>query len=217
MAQIRTCIFDLDGVICDTARFHYSAWKRLASTIGFNLTPHHDEQMKGIGRAQSLELILNWAGKTFDTQTKEQMCSQKNDWFVESISTISPSDILPGVEDFLKQLKQANYKIALGSASKNAPSILDKLMISHYFDALVDGNTVSTPKPNPEIFLRGAEETGTDPSYCVVFEDALSGVEAALNAGMYVIGIGDKDILKKAHLCIKTFEGFSIKDFDRLQ
>ena len=205
MAKIKTCIFDLDGVICDTAKFHYLAWKRLAESIGFDLTSEHDEHMKGIGRMQSLELILGWAKVQLSQTEKELLCDKKNTWFVEYIQTITPSDILPGVEDFLKELKAKEYKIALGSASRNAPVILEKLGVAHYFDAIVDGNSVSLPKPNPEVFLKGAEATETKPENCVVFEDALSGVEAGLNAGMFVVGVGNASILKNAHKCISTF------------
>ena len=217
MATIKTCIFDLDGVICDTAKFHYLAWKRLAESIGFDhLTSEHDEHMKGIGRMQSLELILGWAKVQLSQTEKELLCDKKNTWFVEYIQTITPSDILPGVEDFLKELKTKEYKIALGSASRNAPVILEKLGVAHYFDAIVDGNSVSLPKPNPEVFLKGAEATQTKPENCVVFEDALSGVEAGLNAGMFVVGVGNASILKNAHKCISTFEQFSAKDLDIL-
>jgi len=216
MAKIKTCIFDLDGVICDTAKFHYLAWKRLAESIGFDLTSEHDEHMKGIGRMQSLELILGWAKVQLSQTEKELLCDKKNTWFVEYIQTITPSDILPGVEDFLKELKAKEYKIALGSASRNAPVILEKLGVAHYFDAIVDGNSVSLPKPNPEVFLKGAEATETKPENCVVFEDALSGVEAGLNAGMFVVGVGNASILKNAHKCISTFEQFSAKDLESL-
>ena len=216
MAIIKTCIFDLDGVICDTAKYHYLAWKRLAQSIGFDLTHEHDEKMKGIGRMQSLELILDWSNIQRSQSEKEQLCDKKNTWFVEYIQTITPSDILPGVEDFLKQLKAKHIKIALGSASRNAPVILKKLGIEHYFDALVDGNTVTNPKPQPEVFLKGAELTNTIPKDCVVFEDALSGIEAGLNAGMYVVGVGNAAILKKAHICITSFEHFSIDVFESL-
>jgi len=216
MATIKTCIFDLDGVICDTAKYHYLAWKRLAKSIGFELTSDHDEHMKGIGRMQSLELILGWAKIELIQSEKEQLCEKKNNWFIEYIQTITPADILPGVELFLKQLKDNHYKIALGSASKNAPVILKKLGIAHYFDAIVDGNNVTQPKPNPEVFLKGAEMTNTAPENCVVFEDALSGVEAGLNGGMFVVGVGDSNVLSKAHICITTFEHFSTKQFDNL-
>jgi beta-phosphoglucomutase len=216
MADIKTCIFDLDGVICDTARFHYKAWKALAQTLGFELTHAHDEQMKGIGRMQSLELILNWANRTMPLAQKEALCVEKNNCFVQSIQSIQPSDMLPGVEIFLQELKANKYKIALGSASKNAPLILEKLGITHYFDALVDGNSVSTAKPNPEVFILGAVLTNTAVQNCVVFEDAISGVQAALNAKMYVIGVGKPEVLSKAHLCISTFEHFSLNSFASL-
>jgi len=216
MANIKTCIFDLDGVICDTAKFHYIAWKQLAATFGFNLTHELDEQMKGIGRMQSLELMLDWAHLILTLAEKEALCEKKNRCFVESIQSITPSDMLPGVETFLNLLKENNYTIALGSASRNAPVILEKLGITHFFDAIVDGNNVSIPKPNPAVFLKAAELTDTEPQHCIVFEDAISGVEAALNAGMYVIGVGKPEILSKAHRCISTFEDISIQIFATL-
>lgn len=214
MAHITTCIFDLDGVICDTAKFHYQAWKRLSMTFGFDLTHEHDELLKGIGRAESLDRILGWAGITgFSAEEKAQLCDLKNTWFVECIQTITPADILPGIVTFMNEVKAAGLKIALGSASRNAPVILEKLRVTHYFDAIVDGNTPCKPKPNPDIFLHGATLTGSKPAECVVFEDAVSGVEAALAGGMYVIGIGSDKILTKAHICVPNLEGFTVKRF----
>ena len=216
MAVIKTCIFDLDGVICDTAKYHYQAWRDLAASLGFDLTPMHDEHMKGVGRMESLELILGWAKITLPQDEKLRLCERKNNQFVDLIQTITPADILPGVETFIQSVKAQNIKIALGSASRNASTILEKLRIAHYFDAIVDGNTVSKAKPNPEVFLKGAEATNTPPANCVVFEDAISGIDAALNAGMYAVGIGNKSILQKAHLCISTFDGFTVKSLFEL-
>lgn len=207
--MITTCIFDLDGVICDTAKFHYKAWRKLSSTFGFDLTHQHDDLLKGIGRMESLDMILGWAGVYLPLEEKTMLCDMKNTWFLEYIQSISPSDILPGVVDFLDNLKLKGYKIALGSASRNAPLILDKLGITHYFDAIVDGNNACRPKPNPDIFLRGAELTGSKPCDCVVFEDALSGVEAALAGGMFVVGVGASASLAKANMQITTFVGLS--------
>ena len=216
MANIKTCIFDLDGVICDTAKYHHLAWKRLAATIGFELTHHHDEQLKGIGRTESLEAILRWAQVSKTAEEKETLCLQKNEWFIEYVTTITPADLLPGVETFLQELKAKGFGIALGSASRNAPVILEKLNIRSYFDAVIDGNSVTKPKPNPEIFLKGAQATGTNPEYCVVFEDAISGVEAAINACMYVVGVGNPAVLSKANFCIPSFEGFTVQSLARL-
>lgn len=214
MHNIKAVIFDLDGVLVDTAKYHYLAWKRLAEELSIEFSLEDNERLKGVSRMQSLEIILELGNTTLDYNTKIELAEKKNIWYVEYISKLTPEDILPGVIGFLESTKAKGIKIALGSASKNSMLILDSLNLTNYFDAIIDGTKVSKAKPNPEVFLKGAEALKVSPNQCIVFEDAESGVEAAINAGMYCIGIGSKNILKKAHLVLS---GFSDMTFDKLE
>lgn len=218
MTPIKACIFDLDGVIVDTAGFHYHAWKRLAAQIGCDFTEHDNERLKGVSRMRSLEIILDIGGIKLDEKTREKLAAQKNEWYMEDVLKMSPADLLPGVMEFITALKKNGYKIALGSASKNSRVILEKINIVSYFDVLIDGNKVTHAKPDPEVFLKGAEELGVPPSSCVVFEDAIAGIEAAKNAGMYCVAIGSPEHLSKADLVISSFNELSIerlKEFEK--
>jgi len=214
MHNIKAIIFDLDGVLVDTAKYHYLAWKQLAEELNIKFSLQDNERLKGVSRMQSLEIILDLGNMTLDPATKIELAEKKNIWYVKYISKLTPDDILPGVISFLKSTKVDSIKLALGSASKNSMLILNKLNLTDYFDAIIDGTKVSKAKPDPEVFLKGAEALNVLPSECIVFEDAEAGVEAAINAGMYCIGIGSKDILKKAHL---VFSGFSDITFDKLK
>ncbi|MCL2326960.1 MAG: beta-phosphoglucomutase [Bacteroidetes bacterium] len=196
------CIFDMDGVLVSTEKYHFEAWQRLAATLGIAIDEEFNETLKGVSRAVCIDLILKHGGLQKTDEEKQQLAAQKNEWFLESISHISPQDVFPGVREFLTLLQTHGYKIALGSASKNAPLLLEKLQIAHFFEAVIDGNVIEKAKPNPEVFLRGAAALGVKPQYCVVFEDAISGVQAARAAGMYCIGIGSPEILTQANFCI---------------
>lgn len=198
----RACIFDLDGVVVDTAKYHFIAWKRLTDHLGIAFTEKDNEQLKGVSRTTSLEIILEIGGKNLSSSEKLEMASLKNEWYLEHISTMIPGDILPGTLEFINELKSRQIKVALGSASKNTPLILERVGMNEVFDAVADGNTVVKAKPDPEVFLKAAGMIGVQAKRCVVFEDALAGIEAALNAGMICIGIGKKDILKDAHTVI---------------
>jgi beta-phosphoglucomutase len=214
MQNIKAVIFDLDGVLVDTAKYHYLAWKRLAQELNIEFSLQDNERLKGVSRMQSLNIILEIGNITLDTDTKIELAQKKNIWYVEYISELTPKDILPGVIGFLESIKTDSIKVALGSASKNSMLILEKLNLTNYFDAIIDGTKVSKAKPDPEVFLKGAEALKVLPSECIVFEDATAGVEAAINAGMYCIGIGSENILKKAHLVIS---GFSDMTFDKIR
>ncbi len=214
MTQIKACLFDLDGVIVDTAGFHYKAWKRLAKEIGCDFTEHDNERLKGVSRIRSLEIILEIGGITLSEERKTQLTNQKNEWYMEDVMKMTPDDALPGVIDFITILKKNGIKIALGSASKNSMTILEKINMTSYFDAIIDGNKVTLAKPDPEVFLKGAEELNIQPSACVVFEDAIAGIEAAINAGMHSIGVGSPEVLGKADFVISSFKEMSI---DRLK
>lgn len=214
MHNIKAFIFDLDGVLVDTAKYHYLAWKRLAEELNIDFSLQDNERLKGVSRMQSLQIILDIGNITLNEDTKNGLAKKKNNWYVEYISKLTPEDILPGVIGFLKSVKDNGIKVALGSASKNSMLILDKLNLTNYFDAIIDGTKVSKAKPNPEVFLKGAEALNVLPSQCIVFEDAEAGVEAAINVGMYCIGIGSKDVLKKAHIVLS---GFYDMTFDKLE
>ncbi|MCU0368693.1 MAG: beta-phosphoglucomutase, partial [Cyclobacteriaceae bacterium] len=186
-------IFDLDGVIIDTAHYHYIAWKRLASEFNINLTPQQNELLKGVSRMRSLEIILELGNIHLEESEKERLAEKKNKWFVEYIESIRPEEIFPGVRELLQAIRQQGIKVALASSSKNAPRVIEILGISHEFDAVVDGTMVTHSKPDPEIFLLAAKKLDIKPANCVVFEDAEAGVEAALAAGMKCVGVGSVD------------------------
>jgi beta-phosphoglucomutase len=216
MSNIKACIFDLDGVIVDTAVYHYKAWKRLANELGFDFTEEDNEKLKGVSRTRSLELILQWGGVTKTDAEKEELATRKNNWYVEMISHMTPDEVLPGAEVFLQACIDAGIKTALGSASKNSMMILEKTGITHFFNVVIDGNKVSKPKPDPEVFLKGAEELGIPPVNCVVFEDAIAGVEAAIAGGMKVVGIGSPQVLGKANLVLSGLNEMSIEKLRNL-
>jgi beta-phosphoglucomutase len=216
MSTIQACIFDLDGVIVDTAVYHYKAWKRLANELGFDFTEHDNEKLKGVSRTRSLELILEWGGVKKTEAEKEELARRKNEWYVEMISHMTPDEVLPGAREFLETCVDAGIKIALGSASKNSMTILEKTGITHFFNAVIDGNKVTRPKPDPEVFLKGAEELGVPPARCVVFEDAIAGVQAAVNGGMKVVGIGSPDVLGEADLVVSGLDKMTLEKLNIL-
>jgi beta-phosphoglucomutase len=216
MSIIEACIFDLDGVIVDTAVYHYKAWKRLANELGFDFTEEDNEKLKGVSRVRSLELILQWGGVKKTKAEQEELATRKNDWYVEMISHMTPAEILPGAKEFLETCRTAGIKTALGSASKNSMTILEKINMTDLFDAVIDGNKVSKPKPDPEVFLKGAEALNVLPAACVVFEDAIAGVEAAINGGMKVVGIGSPQVLTQANLVVKGLSEMSLEKLKNL-
>lgn len=210
MEKISACIFDLDGVVVDTAKYHYIAWKSLANELGFDFTEEDNERLKGVSRMTSLDILLSIGSVELDQKTKLELADKKNKNYVEYILKMTPDEILPGVKEFMNELRSNGVKIALGSASKNAMTILNQLELTDYFDAIVDGTHVSNAKPDPEVFLKGAELLNVSPSECVVFEDAEAGVEAAINGNMKCVGIGSPNVLGKANIVVPGFVGFSI-------
>ncbi|ETZ20053.1 beta-phosphoglucomutase [Pedobacter sp. V48] len=205
------CIFDLDGVLVDTAVYHYKAWKQLANSLGFDFTPLQNEQLKGVNRMRSLEMILDWGGMRKSAVEKEELANLKNSWYVAMINKMTTDEVLPGSLALLTELKSSGIKIALGSASKNSSIILQRTNLAHFFDAIVDGNSVATSKPDPEVFLKAAEILNTEPKNCVVFEDAQAGVMAALAANMKVVGIGDEEHLTETHLIAKDLSEITLE------
>ena len=214
--MIKGLLFDLDGVLVDTAVYHYQAWLRLAKTMGFEFSEKQNEELKGISRMDSLDKVLGWGKVTKTDAEKQELATQKNDWYVEMINKMTPDEVLPGALEFLKSAHEAGYKMALGSASKNSGTILKNTNLAHFFDAIVDGNSVSKSKPNPEVFLKGAELLKLKPVECLVFEDAVAGIEAAKRGGMKAIGIGDKSILTQADKVVSGLNQLTIQDLKEL-
>jgi beta-phosphoglucomutase len=213
MRNTKACLFDLDGVIVDTAVYHFQAWRRLANELGFDFTEHQNEQLKGISRMESLELILGWGNVTLSEEEKVEWATRKNAWYLDLVMQMTPNEVLKGVPEFLTSLRANNIKIALGSASKNSKLILERINMLDFFDAIIDGNNITKGKPDPQVFLMGAEATDCKPEECVVFEDAVAGVQAGKAGGMKVIGVGSAEILTEADFVIAGFEEMTI---DRL-
>ena len=211
------CIFDLDGVLVDTAVYHYQAWKRLANSLGFDFTKEQNEQLKGVSRVRSLEKILDWGGVEKTEAERAELGALKNSWYVEMISKMTTEELLPGSLKLLEELKAAGVKMALGSASKNSALILERTGLNHFFDAIIDGNSVTTSKPDPEVFLKAADLIGASYEDCIVFEDALAGIEAGNAAGMFVMGVGEAQNLPGAELVIKDLSEISLAVLMRLK
>ena len=203
-------IFDLDGVIVDTAKYHYLAWKELANKLGFNFTMAQNERLKGVSRVRSLEILLDIGQVHLEEDEKSKYLKEKNEQYLQYIAKMDHTEILPGIDDVLHYLKHNKVPFSLGSASKNARLILETLDLIDLFDAIVDGNDVSTAKPDPEVFLIAAEKLGAKPEDCVVIEDAQAGIEAANKAGMTSVGIGDAHILHEANYMLKNTSELTI-------
>lgn len=208
--KYRGAIFDLDGVLVDTAKYHYLAWKELAGQLGFEFTMEQNEALKGVSRMRSLELMLEAGGMSgrFSEAEKCEMAEQKNRIYVEYVKRLRQEELLPGVGELLEKMKGAGIKTALGSASKNARMILDGLGITQAFDAIVDGTMVTRAKPDPEVFLVGAELLRLPAADCVVFEDSTAGIEAAKAAGMRAVGIGTREKLPQADMVLRNVGEF---------
>ncbi|MEK4508731.1 beta-phosphoglucomutase [Paenibacillus anaericanus] len=202
LSGMKGAIFDLDGVIVDTAKYHYLAWRSLAERLGFEFTEAHNERLKGVSRVESLRILLEVGGVEATEEERLEMADTKNKEYINYISQLDPSEILPGAKEYLELLRSQGVKIALGSASKNAEFILSRLSITDLFDAVIDGTKVSKAKPDPEVFLAASAALQLNPLDCVVFEDAEAGVQAGKAAGSKVVGIGSPDILKEADIVI---------------
>jgi len=202
--DFKLIIFDLDGVIVDTAKYHYLAWKELANKLGFDFTHAHNERLKGVSRVRSLEILLEVGGlsNAFTEEQKEEMATAKNARYIEYINNLEEDELLSGVKELLATLKSRDIKVAIGSASKNAIPILEKLGIVDLFDVIIDGNATEKAKPHPEVFLLAAQQLGIPPEDCIVFEDAQAGIEATLVAGMFPIAVGTPENLKGAKMYV---------------
>ncbi|WP_138429551.1 beta-phosphoglucomutase [Fodinibius saliphilus] len=208
----KTWIFDLDGVIVETAQFHFKSWKRLADSLDIPFEESHNEALKGVSRAKSLQIILDLDERQVSEKEFQHLMDKKNGWYQNYIAELSPDDILDGIPAFLNKLKEMGAKLVIGSSSKNAQYILDYLQLTETFDAIIDGTKVKKTKPNPEVFLKGARAVGSESEECIVFEDAESGVEAAKRANMVCVGVGGEEVLGEADLVVDSFVDMSPKD-----
>ena len=200
MSGLQACLFDLDGVIVDTAKYHFIAWRQIADELGFAFSERDNERLKGVSRQRSLDILLEIGRLSLDEESKARLAEKKNGLYLDTIRKMTPAEILPGAEGFLWECKAAGLKTALATASRNSALILDLLRIRSLFDVVVDGNKVKRTKPDPEVFLLCAKELAVESERCVVFEDAEAGIEAARSAGMMSVGIGNPAILKRADM-----------------
>jgi len=205
-------IFDLDGVIVDTARFHYKAWRALAEQWEYALSHKDNEQLKGVSRMNSIRKISEWAKVDLPQDELERMADIKNEYYLNLCDSLGIQDVLPGVLLTIQQCVDRGIKIGVGSASKNAKIVLNKLGINHLFDTIVDGTMVQHSKPNPEVFLQAANNLNLPTTSCVVFEDAQAGIEAAKSADMFAVGVGF-ELLRNCDKQINTFKNFDIDNF----
>ena len=196
--MIQAVIFDLDGVIVSTDEFHFLAWQQLAQEMGIPFSREDNEKLKGVSRMESLEIILQGSPKTFTDRTKEQMAERKNSFYRDMLKKLTPADVLPGVLQFLQDLRARKIRAAIGSSSKNAVPILGAIGLADAFAAVADGTKIKNSKPHPEVFLLAASLLCLKPQDCLVVEDAEAGVEAGLAAGMKVLAVGSASALPKA-------------------
>ena len=212
MSKFKAVIFDLDGVITDTAEYHYLAWKQLGEDLGISFDHKFNETLKGVSRMDSLERILELGNRQndFTIEEKKALATKKNDHYVRLIQHVSPQDILPGIEQFLKDLRSEGYQIAMASASKNAFAVTNSLGLNDYFDHIVDAATVVNSKPDPEVFLKAAAAVGVAPEACIGVEDAAAGVTAINDAGMHAIAIGTDAGLNHAKIVLDSTEALTI-------
>ena len=207
--MIRGLLFDLDGVLVNTNPLHCQAWKELAQELGIPFTTEDYEAFLGISRAQCLEIMLKKGNRSLSESEKERLCTRKNDRYREMIGTLTPAALLPGVPEFLRAARAEGYRIGLGSVSKNAGFLLQRLEIGPLFDAVIDGTQIVKGKPDPEVFLKGARALNLLPEQCVVFEDSAAGIEAAHRGGMKAVGIGTPQRLPEAELTVPGFAGLT--------
>jgi beta-phosphoglucomutase len=210
---MKAFLFDLDGVLVSTEHNHFLAWQRCAHSLGIAFTEKENELLKGVSRVDSLKKILELGAKTISTEEFEDLLISKNDFYLESIQDLNQSDLLPGVLDLLKVAKTKGIHLGVGSSSKNANFILDKLQIRSYFEVVIDGNGVKDPKPHPEVFLNGARALGLDPSVCMVFEDAASGIAAAKAGGFTAVGVGNPHIANMADIYLNDLTEFRVEQY----
>jgi beta-phosphoglucomutase len=214
--MIKAFIFDLDGVIVDTVGYHYNSWVKLADSLGYKLDSKIKEKLKGISRMASLDLVLSQGNIEASEEQKIKYAEQKNTWYIESLEDVNDNVVLPGVKEFLLSTRENHIKMAIGSASKNAKSILAKTSIYDAFNTIKDGNDVKYSKPNPEVFLKAAKSLRVKPEEAVVFEDSAKGITAAIDGGFKCVGIGKSDVLQDAHIVMSDLTHISADMIVRL-
>ena len=214
--SLKACIYDLDGVITDTAKYHYRSWKWVAEQIEYHLTEKQNQKLKGVGRKESLEKIIKWSGNRISEADKQMYLQKKNAMYLEFIDTMTPDEVFPGFKEFNDLVKAEGIKVAIGSSSRNAIRIIDKLDLVLEFHAIVDGGMTENSKPEPDIFLLAAEKLQCDPSECLVIEDSQAGLTAAKKAGMKSILYGEDKGLKGAHLQIDDWSKADLEKFKTL-
>ena len=209
--KLKAVIFDLDGVLCDTSIYHARAWADLVRAQGHEPPADIEERVKGVSRMQSLRIALGENAAEYSEAELAAMAARKNDCYVQAIQGMTGANLFPGVPRLFRALREADIRIVLGSASKNARLVLDRLGITDRFDAIADGHTYSRGKPDPDVFLTAARMVGTEPAECIVIEDAEAGIEAALAGGFTAIGMGNPESLRKAHVLIDSLEALSVE------
>ena len=215
MSSLAAVIFDLDGVIVKTDEYHYRAWKRLADELDIPFDREKNQQLRGVGRMSSLKIVLPH-DHGYSQEQLEELASRKNGYYQKLIEELSPDDLLPGTKELLDELDAHGVKKAVGSASKNAGTVVDKLQVRDRFDAVITGHDFERGKPAPDVFLAATERLGVEPGKCIVFEDAVAGVEAAHNGGMKAVGVGPKDLLSDAERVVKSLAEVSYPDLEAL-
>jgi len=208
--EIAAFIFDLDGVLTDTAECHYRAWKRLADEEGLPFNREDNEQLRGVSRRESLTLILK--GRVYPEEKIQEMLTRKNGYYLESIREITPRDLLPGAKELLEEIRAAGLKVAVGSASQNAGEVIDRLGLRLLLNAISDGYSVEQPKPAPDLFLHAAAQLGLPPAECIVVEDAAAGIEAAKAGGFRTVGLGPRQRVGRAEVVIPSLTGVHLGD-----
>jgi len=212
--MIKGLIFDLDGVIVNTEKNHFSAWKQIASELGVFFSEKENELLKGISRRDSLSVILELGKISLNEVKINNLLNKKNELYRASVSNLNKSDILDGIEDLLEESKNQNISLAIGSSSKNASFILDKLKLTDYFNVIVDGNMVAKQKPSPEVFEKAASFMNLNPKECIVFEDSASGVSAAKGGGFRVVGVGNENIRSLADDYLNSIKEFNLSEYE---
>lgn len=202
---MKAFIFDLDGVIVSTDKFHYLAWKKMADEEGIYFDEKINDRLRGVSRMASLDIVLERAGKRYTDEEKEILATRKNEYYKQSLDSLTESDRLPEVTQTLDALRAKGYKLAIGSSSKNTPIILKKIGYENYFDAVSDGNNIKRSKPDPEVFIKAAEFLGEEPKNCYVVEDAEAGIDAAVGGGFKSIGVGPASKYNKTEIGLKRF------------
>jgi beta-phosphoglucomutase len=210
-------IFDLDGVITDTAEYHYLAWKTLGEELGIPFTREFNEELKGVSRMDSLDKILGLGNRqdNFTQEEKEALASKKNEHYVRLIANINPKDILPGIKELISVIKEKGYRLGLASVSKNAFAVMESLELKEEFDVIVDAATIVKGKPDPEIFLTAAKLLNVEPAACIGIEDASAGVDSIKGAGMFTVGVGSEESLAKADLIYPSTKELSLSEIIR--